>query len=327
MDFSKLNNVELEEFLQYYSLLTPTEWAEILFKKLRQKPDINYPNAIVDLYIASNYQGPKDKTYTEQQILNMSEENINTFLALFGIVRDINVDVFQYKQRILRILKFLDLIQDDNQEGNILTEDQSVNPIQDDTNQEGNILTGNQYADINILSYLNDEDLAKICLTNKYTNNLCQSDDLWNAKISMLTNTQVIKDKSNNQSAKDFYFYLKDLLNKNKDQQLANKAASNGNLNVLKWLAEKNILPDQEGVNSAAHFEKFNVLEWLAGRNILPDQDAADRATISGHLDVIKWLAKKDILPTESGIIKSYRSENYNIIKWLEDEGFLSFEQ
>ena len=45
----------------------------------------------------------------------------------------------------------------------------------------------------------------------------------------------------------------------------------------------------------------LQVLEWLAARNILPTQDGANWAAGNGHLQVLEWLAARNILPTQDG--------------------------
>ena len=52
----------------------------------------------------------------------------------------------------------------------------------------------------------------------------------------------------------------------------ANFAAENGHLDVLKWLFQRNILPDVKGANREAMNERLDILEWLEKRGILPDQ-------------------------------------------------------
>ena len=46
----------------------------------------------------------------------------------------------------------------------------------------------------------------------------------------------------------------------------ANGASENGHIDVLKWLAKRNILPDIDGSNLAG-FGKQEVINWLAENN------------------------------------------------------------
>lgn len=72
MDFSLLDPEDLQEFLDlartYNIPLNPyhskVEQAEQLFDQLQNIPGVIFPLPIVDLYIASNYKGPRDTTYT-----------------------------------------------------------------------------------------------------------------------------------------------------------------------------------------------------------------------------------------------------------------------
>lgn len=301
MDFSKLTQDELQEFFQYYVLLTQVEQAEILFNKLLEKQE-NVSIPVADLYLASIYQGPKNRTYSKREILDMSEENVNTFLEIFGINRDNNGDINMYKQRILRILGFLGLI-----------------------HKEGNeFLTGDFSVDTNILSYVDDKELEKFCLTDKYAYSLCESDNLWINKISMLANDQVIKDKPGNQSARYFYFYLKDLLNaepisgtSTSNEKKENIVAGKGQLEILKWLDTKGILPDIDGLNDAINNSHFETIKWLYTKGISPEEDSIDYAYGRGKLEILKWLETKNIFPYNVTANEAARLGELEILEWL----------
>ena len=50
----------------------------------------------------------------------------------------------------------------------------------------------------------------------------------------------------------------------------------NGHLDILKWLAERNILPDTNGANDTSENGRIDVLKWLAKKSILPDLDGSN---------------------------------------------------
>ena len=50
----------------------------------------------------------------------------------------------------------------------------------------------------------------------------------------------------------------------------------NKEINILKWLAEKGILPDIEGANNACRSGNLDIIEWLLGKGILPNADGAN---------------------------------------------------
>ncbi len=57
------------------------------------------------------------------------------------------------------------------------------------------------------------------------------------------------------------------------DQEGVNIAASNGQLEILKWMKEKNLLlPNEEGARLAFQNHKSEVVKWLASQNppVLP---------------------------------------------------------
>lgn len=70
---------------------------------LRIIPGIIFPVYVVDLYIASYYSGPRDKIYTRDQIFNRTDAELQAFGNVFNLETS-------NKERILRILNYLDLI-------------------------------------------------------------------------------------------------------------------------------------------------------------------------------------------------------------------------
>ena len=64
-----------------------------------------------------------------------------------------------------------------------------------------------------------------------------------------------------------------------------NWASWNGNLDILKWLADlpQAVLPDIEG-------GKYG-FKFLFDKGVLPDVEGANLASMTGKLDVLKWLA------------------------------------
>lgn len=68
-----------------------------------------------------------------------------------------------------------------NLTGNVYQDYTSLKKLYD---QSGKILlTGNTDVDYQILSQLNIKDLGKVCISNKYTNQLCNNKNFWKYKL------------------------------------------------------------------------------------------------------------------------------------------------
>jgi hypothetical protein len=108
------------------------------------------------------------------------------------------------------------------------------------------------------------------------------------------------------------------------DQEGTNRAARNGHLKVLEWLTSLDppILPDPRGANGASQNARLKVLKWLASLHppILPEQWwGADGAAGNGHLEVLEWLASLDppILPGREGANWAAENRQLEVLKWL----------
>src|SRR3990172_8316661 len=130
------------------------------------------------------------------------------------------------------------------------------------------IFTHVRNIDMNILLQLDDESLQSICQLNKYTRSLCDDNIFWALKIQKLYPGLPIP-KGYQQRLRELYQTLI------KVESIADWAAENGHLEVLKWLAQtKNIYPDQNGTNYAAEEGQLEVLKWLVQtKNLYPNQD------------------------------------------------------
>ena len=113
MDFSKLSEVDLKNFLLMYQQadpnLTDVQSAQILFERLKHIKGTVFSIPVVDLYIATQYSGSKDKIYTEDQIMNLSKHEILAFDQIFQFGSQQYNDQTN-RERIMRILDYLGLI-------------------------------------------------------------------------------------------------------------------------------------------------------------------------------------------------------------------------
>jgi len=68
---------------------------------------------------------------------------------------------------------------------------------------------------------------------------------------------------------------------------------------MLEWLEKRGILPNQIGANLALSNGDINVLDWLFQREIRPDRDTV---RLAYHIDnpkpeIILWLISHRLLP------------------------------
>lgn len=117
MNFSKLNSQELDEFLSLggpsiiYLNQNKYEAAAKLFQ-LRRNLSLTYP--VIDLYLASRYTGPRDKKYALSDLRKIDDRLIRAFAQLFRMEMTPNFAL--NRSRVLRILRILDLIYEDQKE-------------------------------------------------------------------------------------------------------------------------------------------------------------------------------------------------------------------
>ena len=77
----------------------------------------------------------------------------------------------------------------------------------------------------------------------------------------------------------------------------ANRAAREGHLDVLNWLATiHHTIPDILGMNYAASNGQLRVLIWAEQRlGILPSEEGILNAHLHKHFDIYNWLIKMGV--------------------------------
>ena len=197
--------------------------------------------------------------------------------------------------------------------------------------------------DINkeILLGLDYQTLGRACRANASINTICEDDRFWREKVRRDFGVEKYKPEEITYQrqyrelvkATNYVPAIKDnrldilialekkgiALSREEDYLIdhVNRAAGEGHLQVLEWLAVRNILPTKRGVDYAAENGYLQVLEWLATRNILPTRAGAVMAAENGHLEVLKWLATMNILPTQYGANLAVRNGHLEVLKWL----------
>jgi Ring finger domain len=102
-----------------------------------------------------------------------------------------------------------------------------------------------------------------------------------------------------------------------------NGALAHGHVNVVRWLLERNILPNVEGANDAVATGNLYILLLLAMRNILPDVNGANTAVKYGHLNILRWLLWRNILPTMDGANLAKMATYPNVLGWFAERNIL----
>ena len=98
---------------------------------------------------------------------------------------------------------------------------------------------------------------------------------------------------------------------------LKNLILNNNRINALKFLAEKNLLPNIYGqqiwlqkmviLRSGERSCASDIVKWFNRKGILPNVNGpTDFSCKNGHLNVLKWLNSKGILPNDNNANKVY---------------------
>ena len=91
----------------------------------------------------------------------------------------------------------------------------------------------------------------------------------------------------------------------------------NGNLNVLKWLAEREIYPTTEAANNAVERNEYEILDWMMSPeiDIEPNVLGANFAAFRDNYRMLNYLEEHGILPD----IRAARmaKNNREMLEWL----------
>lgn len=160
-----------------------------------------------------------------------------------------------------------------------------------------------------ILLNLNYDDLMSACNTNKDFNKVCHDNYFWKLKIEHDFGT-ITRYELPNISHHQQYIYL--MATKN-----PNRAAKEGRLDILEWLAGYNIFPDEDSANDAVKSRNFDVLEWLVLHDIKPDIYIINDVVKYRNFDMLEWLVLHDIKPDMYIINDAARTEDLELLDWL----------
>ena len=207
-------------------------------------------------------------------------------------------------------------------------------------------------ADIQILMNLDGKTLGVVCQLNKYVNQLCQNDTLWQAMVKK----EYFDDfnfKEDTETWKQYYKFLVEfqrlysgetdhvyiaekLLHENqfklagaytdmhimdisKLSPMINYAVKNGKMGILEWGERKGILPDYQAANYAISKNNLYLLDWLEKRHIFPNNVGANYAAKNGNITLLEHLSKSEIFPNEWGANFAAGKGYIEILDWIEE--------
>jgi hypothetical protein len=107
----------------------------------------------------------------------------------------------------------------------------------------------------------------------------------------------------------------------NVGSNVANGAASVGDIGMLDWLASQRvaILPNKLGVFYAVRLDQMSALQWMVRRGILPTVYDANAAAGRGNIAMLQFMASLNppILPDRSGVKDAVKGRKLPVLKYL----------
>ena len=95
----------------------------------------------------------------------------------------------------------------------------------------------------------------------------------------------------------------------------------NGNVTNLKWLFEQNDIPiniDQDLVNRVAGNGHLEMLKFLKQKGLTPNQNGANLAAGNGRVEVLKWMKENNLpLPNRTGALSAFHNKHSAVVIWL----------
>lgn len=186
MDFSLLSESELTEFLNQFRTRSFSKYiqsepdkvkqAEKLFELAQQNPNFNYPLPIIDLYLASQYSGPRDQKYFQEDLENLTEADVNyldQFLHFDAGLYPLNIN----RQRIQRIFRYLGILDETPQILEPVIPEPVVpapEPVKSDLTPEqfGILITGTVWGSLR--QNLSRNDLKSLLVSSEFTKNISE---------------------------------------------------------------------------------------------------------------------------------------------------------
>ena len=161
-------------------------------------------------------------------------------------------------------------------------------------------------------------DLASYCLGNTNIYNICQDEYFWKQKLDK-DYPGLRQYTPTNLTYQQQYISLYNL-------PTLEQAIEDYRLDQVILLYSKGFVPDVNQLNLAAIVGALDILKYYAIENILPDPTAYYHAAINNRLNVLDWLYSKGIeypeeIMDESLIIDQMGFNSVPILLWLEQHG------
>ena len=210
-------------------------------------------------------------------------------------------------------------------------------------------LTGIRNLDEKILNELDDKDLVNACRVDTKADEYCNDQLFWMNRIltKFPMDLNILKEYKGTRSWSDYYIYdlrkvtyanmLDSIRDGRLDHVLLNKmnlstvivmAAGRGQLNIIKYLAEKGYDYDKEAaLMNASRNGHLNVVKYLVehGANIHALNDHALRfASMNNYLDVVEYLVENgaDIHAEEDYAVQAAFQYGYmDVVEYLIEMG------
>ena len=104
-------------------------------------------------------------------------------------------------------------------------------------------------------------------------------------------------------------------------ESLTAKAASVGNLSLLKWLRDNGCHWDKKTCKNAAENGHLEVLKWLRENGCDWDSGVCFEAALGGHFEVLKWARENGCTWNDQTVIAAATAGRIDILEWLLENG------
>ncbi len=197
---------------------------------------------------------------------------------------------------------------------------------QQDLDEYLNFLTGIPDLDINILNYLNDDDLLHACQTNQYAKNVCRTGQLWQQRS--YDRYDNVPPKPKTITWREYYFLLPNYpfdFNKEDYRRYIDSLIDTNNYRDLKTLIK---LGEYESVYwEILRLNRLDVLDRLQREGLLEGSEEeksrmADNAIILGRFNFLDWLTERGIYPSENIMNQAIKHDNLPAVQWLYAHGY-----
>ncbi len=122
----------------------------------------------------------------------------------------------------------------------------------------------------------------------------------------------------------NFYIYQSNLLPELDKLNIINQLAEVGKLMELKIYYDiLGKLPNHLGASRAFYRGHIEVLDWLAEKEVFTKIDEEGWATENGKLPLVKWLYKQGIKPTIQNLITAEKNHHYDVVDWAIEKGII----